>query len=210
MPRTVGRFRPPRLMRIKRRAPGRRLDAHQAGRRAGTQTGRTANSPDSTTMYAKILVPVDGSRTSEAGLAEAIQLARMSGGAIRLLHVVEELPYLPEAANYAVHVPDLTQDALERGKALLERCRARVAQAGVAVAPVLVESQGRHLEDFVAEEVSAGRADLVVLGTHGRRGIGRLLLGSDAEQVVRKSRVPVLLVRQGAAQEPGAGLPAHA
>ncbi len=151
-------------------------------------------------MYARILVPVDGSRTSEAGLAEAIHLARMSGGAIRLLHVVEELPYLPEAANYAVHVPDLAKDAMERGKALLERCRAQVAQAGVAGRGGLGGARGRHLEDFVAAEVAAGRADVVVLGTHGRRGVGRLLLGSDAEQVVRKSLVPVLLVRQAAAR----------
>jgi nucleotide-binding universal stress UspA family protein len=47
--------------------------------------------------------------------------------------------------------------------------------------------------------VKAGNADVVVLGTHGRRGIGRMLLGSDAEQVVRKTTVPVLLVRHGAA-----------
>ena len=146
-------------------------------------------------MYAKILVPVDGSPTSDAGLVEAIRLARMSGGSVRLLHIADGLPYLPESATYGVVLPDTTKAALEHGSELLERCRAQVAAAGVAVVTSLVEGRGKHLEDFVAEQVQAGNADVVVLGTHGRRGISRVLLGSDAEQVVRKTTVPVLLVR---------------
>jgi nucleotide-binding universal stress UspA family protein len=146
-------------------------------------------------MYARILVPVDGSPTSEAGLVEAIRLARMSGGRILLLHVAEGLPYLPESATYGVCLPDANRAAVERGAELLKRCRALVAADGVEVDTALFEDDGRHLEDYVADQVKAGNADVVVIGTHGRRGIGRLLLGSDAEQVVRTATVPVLLVR---------------
>lgn len=153
-------------------------------------------------MYARILVPVDGSRTSDAGLAEGLRLARMSGGRVLLLHVAEAMPYIPESATYGVYVPDGAKAAREHGSEVLERCRALAAAEGVAVDSVLVDGDGRHLEDFVAEQVRAGNADVIVLGTHGRRGVSRLLLGSDAEQVVRKATVPVLLVRRAS---PGGG-----
>ncbi len=147
-------------------------------------------------MYARILVPVDGSPTSEAGLAEAIRLARSSRGALRLLHVVDDMPPLPMSAINGVAMPDLSALARERGDALLARCVAQAREAGVAAEPLLVEGLGRHLADFVGDQVRSWNADLIVLGTHGRRGVGRLLVGSDAEQVVRVAPVPVLLVRE--------------
>jgi nucleotide-binding universal stress UspA family protein len=149
-------------------------------------------------MYARILVPVDGSPTSEAGLAEAICLAGLSGGRIRLMHLVDELPYIPEAATYGVLVPDPARPARERGAALLDRWGARVAQAGVEVDTMLLEGIGGRLVEFVNGQVEAWKADVIVLGTHGRRGLGRTLLGSDAEQIARHATVPVLLVRRHA------------
>ena len=159
-------------------------------------------------MYAHILVPVDGSPTSDAGLVEAIRLARMSGGEILLLHVSDDLPYLPESATFGVCVPDLAKAAMERGAELLESCRERVTKAGVAVDSLNIEGDGRPLEDFVADQVKAGNADVIVLGTHGRRGVSRMLLGSDAEQVVRKATVPVLLVRHPSSNAASAAEPA--
>jgi nucleotide-binding universal stress UspA family protein len=149
-------------------------------------------------MYARILVPVDGSPTSEAGLAQAIRLARLSAGRIRLVHLVDELPYIPESAMYGVMVPDLSGPARERGAAMLERWRARVAEAGVPVDTVLLEGVGAHLSEFVEGQVQAWQADVIVLGTHGRRGLARTLIGSGAEQIVRHATVPVLLVRSEA------------
>jgi nucleotide-binding universal stress UspA family protein len=158
-------------------------------------------------MYARILVPIDGSPTSEAGLAEAIRLARVSGGRIRLMHLVDELPYIPEASMYGAVVPDLTKPARDRGVALLERWSARVVQAGVEVDTVLLEGVAAHLVERVNEQVHAWKAEVIVLGTHGRHGLGRAMLGSDAEQIVRHAGVPVLLVRSDASSAPTAGLP---
>lgn len=156
-------------------------------------------------MYARILVPVDGSPTSDAGLDEAIRLALMSGGALRLLHVVDDMPFIPMSAIHGVVQPDLSASERERGQALLERCAARARDAGVEAGTALVEGLGRRLVDFIGDQVESWDAELIVLGTHGRRGLGRALLGSDAEQVVRAASVPVLLVRNaGADARPGA------
>jgi len=146
-------------------------------------------------MYSRILVPIDGSPTSDAGLEEAIRLARLSGGCIRLAHLVDELPYLPESATFAATVPDMNRPAVERGERLLRRKRARVADEGLTVDVVQEEGIGKPLAEFVCEQVEAWRADVIVLGTHGRRGVSRLVLGSGAEQIVRRASVPVLLVR---------------
>ena len=76
-----------------------------------------------------------------------------------------------------------------------EEARLTVQAAGIPVEITLFDSLSGRLCERVAEQVNAWSADLIVLGTHGRRGVGRALLGSDAEQIVRSSTVPVLLVR---------------
>lgn len=73
--------------------------------------------------------------------------------------------------------------------------RAIAQSAGVAVDDRLVEARGMRLGEAVVQEVAPYKADLIVLGTHGRRGLGRVLLGSGAEQVIRLSPIPVLVIR---------------
>jgi nucleotide-binding universal stress UspA family protein len=146
-------------------------------------------------MYNRILVPVDGSVTSEAGLTEAIRLARLSGGALRLLHVIEDVPYVGEAAAYGQWPSERTQAAIDRGQELLRQCATRVADQGVQVDTLLIEAGSHRLEHYVNEQIQSWPAEIVVLGTHGRRGAQRLILGSDAEQILRVSEVPVMLVR---------------
>jgi nucleotide-binding universal stress UspA family protein len=167
-------------------------------KRRARRTAQTEASPALTSgaiMYARILVPVDGSPTSEAGLAEAIRLARMCGGRIRLMHLVDDLPYMQESAMFGAVVPELLEPARERGAALLGQWSARVVQAGVEVDTMLLQGNGAHLVEFVNGQVGAWKADVIVLGTHGRHGLGRALIGSDAEKIVRQATVPVLLVR---------------
>jgi len=146
-------------------------------------------------MYARILVPIDGSPCSDRGLDEAIALARLSGGGLRLLHIVDDLILVTSidgaAAMNAALVPLLRQG----GESLLQAGRARAAAAGLVVETCLLERLAGRVCDLVVEQAQAWPADLIVLGTHGRRGIGRVLLGSDAEQIVRQAPTPVLLVR---------------
>lgn len=145
-------------------------------------------------MYQHILVPVDGSDTSLKGLTEAIRLAKMTGGQIRLLHMVDTLSVATSLGAYAVST-DVMEQLRTEGEQLLQRARLQALAEGVVTDAVLEDNVQGRLSDWVVEQALAWPADLVVLGTHGRRGVGRLLLGSDAEQVLRISPVPVLLVR---------------
>lgn len=147
-------------------------------------------------MYQRILVPVDGSPTSERGLGEAMQLARLTGGSIRLLHVVDELSVaMGSTAGFMPAAPDTFALLRDGGSQILATARARVEAAGIAVDTVLDESLGGRICDLVVAQAQRWPADLIVIGTHGRRGVGRLLMGSDAEQILRQAPVPVLLVR---------------
>ena len=143
-------------------------------------------------MYKRILVPVDGSETSTRALIAALQMARESGGRVRLLHALDELAYL-SGFEGAVDLLKLARDYANK---TLADALDVAKSAGVPADTKLVETQGRHLGETVADEASAWEADLVVVGTHGRRGLGRVLLGSGAEQVIRLAPVPVLAVRQ--------------
>jgi nucleotide-binding universal stress UspA family protein len=149
-------------------------------------------------MYANIIVPVDGSGTSIKGLLEAMKIAAKLGSSICLVHVVNEFifDYSYSPAGYAANVVDVLR---ERGKAVLADAVALARAKGQEPATVLIESIGGPAADAIVGQAVERHADLIVMGTHGRRGLRRLALGSDAEQVVRLSRVPVLLVRDEAA-----------
>jgi nucleotide-binding universal stress UspA family protein len=148
-------------------------------------------------MYQRILVPVDGSTTSKHGLDEAIRLAKLTGARLRLLHVIDGLIFStgPELAT-----ADVVGVLIDAGAQILSEAKARVEANGVEVDIFLSKSFGSRVCDIVVEQAKLWNADLVVIGTHGRRGIGRVFIGSDAEQVVRTAPVPVLLVRS---TEPG-------
>ncbi len=146
-------------------------------------------------MYQRILVPVDGSECADRGLSEAIALARLTGARLRLVHVIDE-PFLALGSDGAIGASaDLITLAREAAQRVLADASAKVRLAGMAVDSVLLDSFDGRLCDLVIGEAKASSSDLVVIGTHGRRGFDRLLLGSDAEQILRLSPVPVLLVR---------------
>jgi nucleotide-binding universal stress UspA family protein len=147
-------------------------------------------------MYRRVLVPLDGSDTSARGAREATGLAKAHSARLRLLNVIDERFFVSIAAEG--YMPDLTQLMaslrVEGRKALDEAAKAALRQ-GVKADTSLVESRGGTVSDVILDEARKWRADLIVMGTHGRRGINRMLLGSDAERVLRSAPVPVLLVR---------------
>jgi nucleotide-binding universal stress UspA family protein len=144
-------------------------------------------------VYPKILVPIDGSETSMGGLNEAVKIAKSQGSRLRLFHVVNEfvLDYSYGAGLYGTNLIDSLREA---GKNILQQAEALVRQQGVAVDGVLLESIGGPAADLIVEHAREWPADLIVMGTHGRRGLRRFAMGSDAEGVVRGAAVPVLLV----------------
>lgn len=148
--------------------------------------------------YQRILVPVDGSPVSNQGLAEAIALAGLTGAQLRLLHVVDETSFAISADVGQAYAGDLLGLLREGGQAILDKARATVLAAGIACDTALRDSLAGRVCDIVTDEARDWQADLLVIGTHGRRGVGRLVLGSDAEQILRQAPVPVLLVRGAA------------
>jgi nucleotide-binding universal stress UspA family protein len=143
--------------------------------------------------YKRILVPVDGSPVSAKGMKEAVKLARAARARLRLLHVVEEYAAFssPEVGANIGPILDALRDSGKRTLAKVERAARAL---GVRPETSLVEDAGGRVADSIVEQAKRWRADLIVMGTHGRRGMNRMLIGSDAELVIRYSPVPVLLV----------------
>jgi nucleotide-binding universal stress UspA family protein len=147
-------------------------------------------------MYKRMLVPVDGSPTSKLGLRHAIGLAKPLGAAVCLLHVVDELSVIPAVdAVGLVDLATLIAGLKEVGRQVLEESAQYAAKQGVATEETQLESHGAHVSHVIAEHAKTWRADVICMGTHGRRGLNRLLLGSDAERVLREATLPMLLVR---------------
>ncbi|QOF76139.1 universal stress protein [Variovorax sp. 38R] len=140
-------------------------------------------------MYLRILVPIDGSAASARAVEEAIRLARPLKSRVRLLHAIDEL-----SVAQASYARDGLDDLRAEAARLLFRCADRVRRARVEVDTVLYDEVDRTVASLVADEAKRWQADLIVAGTHGRRGLGQVLLGSCAERIVRGSAVPVMLV----------------
>lgn len=145
-------------------------------------------------MYRRILVPIDSSKTAALGLREAIRVARDQGAKLRVVHVVDKMAIIGVAEAGMNPRPVLAKLA-RSGRTVLDAARRSAKAAGVDAETVLFEPVTKRVADEVLREAKKWRADLIVMGTHGRRGLRRMVLGSDAEQVVRLAWVPVLLVR---------------
>ncbi|VTU22189.1 universal stress protein [Variovorax sp. PBL-E5] len=149
-------------------------------------------------MYQRILVPVDGSSAAERGLREAIRLAAEQRSRLRLLLVIDDFPMLVEMSAISSFEASM-QKLRQYGEGVLAEAKAKALEAGIQADAVLREVTQGRVADIIVDEAQTAACDLIVMGTHGRRGFSRLALGSDADRVVRSSRVPVLLVRDEAA-----------
>ncbi|HXU74313.1 MAG TPA: universal stress protein [Polyangia bacterium] len=147
----------------------------------------------------KILVAIDFSAESARAIDTALELVRGRGGTLTLLHVVELPAYSTPDLGMYVPSPELTDDLLRQAKRTLEDYRARCAAAGAEVEVACVAAASAVANEIV-EFAAAGGFDLIVVGSHGRRGLRRFMLGSVAEKVVRTADRPVLTVhaRDGA------------
>lgn len=146
-------------------------------------------------MYERILVPIDGSDTSQFGLQEAIRVAKLAHARIRLIHVIDELSFALTVDAYSYHAGELLDLMRKNGAKLVENAQNTVRAQGIEADTALYENLDRTVQQRVLDEAAAWKADLIVIGTHGRRGARRLVLGSSAEGILRGATVPVLLVR---------------
>ena len=144
-------------------------------------------------MYQHILVPVDGSATSDRALQEAIRLARQQSAQLELVHVVEDIRLL-DSDSY-INYTEMQETLRNSGKKTLAHAQMVVQLAGMGAEINLLEAHGKRIASIIVEEAERWPADLIVIGTHGRSGFSRVLFGSVAEGVVRTAHIPVLLIR---------------
>ena len=152
-------------------------------------------------MYKRILVAIDGSDTSDLALREGIKLAKDQNAMLRLVHVVDVTPppYMATESPLAAQFPlvDYQKALQEAGEKLLatRATTAREAQVNVDTKLVTVGMLGERIYEAIDKESKEWPANLIVIGTEGRRGFQRLMIGSVAEGLVRISTKPVLLIR---------------
>jgi len=151
-------------------------------------------------MYSRILVATDGSETSELAIEQAARLAKDQRACLRIVHVIEQSRLAFAAAGpVALDLEGILEALRTSGQQALERGRAAARRLDVEAEAAIVG--GDAVDDRVAivlaEEARRWNADLIVLGTHGRRGLNHLLMGSVAEAVARVAPAHVLLVRAG-------------
>lgn len=138
-------------------------------------------------MYDRILLPTDGSRGNDRAVEQAIGLAAQSDAQLHVLFVVEDIPYAPEMMDGQVEAR-----LREIGEEAISDIRQRADDAGVAVETALKDGTPHQ---SILDYAEKAEMDLIVMGTHGRSGLDRYLLGSVTERVVRGADTPVLTVR---------------
>ncbi len=144
-------------------------------------------------MYKHILVPVDGSTTSLLAVSKAAELAKIFGSNVTAVYVVDPYPFTGVGADFAYGQAQYLSAATAEANAALEAVRKIMDEAGLPVTTVVGEGHAVH-EGIVRVLESSG-ADLIVMGSHGRRGLEKLMLGSVTARVLRSVHVPVLVVR---------------
>lgn len=147
-------------------------------------------------MYKHILVAFDGSDTSNLALNEAVKLAAALQAQLRIVHVVDAAMFFDWNADF-VDVIELDENLMETGRQFLKGAALAATQGGVDAETKLLKTENfsERVAELIIQEALDWPAGLVVLGTHGRRGLSHMMLGSVADTVVRLSKVPVLLIR---------------
>ena len=147
-------------------------------------------------MYQRLLVALDNTKTSRLALDHAAELARLSGATVVLLHVLESFRHVSGFESPKAYAEEVLPRMREKGRQLLDEVAAPLVEQGIEVETVLLEGSDERVAEVIARRAREAGVDLVIMGTHGRRGVNRLLLGSDAEQVARIAHAPVMLVRK--------------
>ncbi|MCA8091921.1 universal stress protein [Burkholderia anthina] len=148
-------------------------------------------------MYQRIFAALDGSRSARLALDEAISLARDSGSLVIAMCVVSDAPRLADIDSG--YIDQCAPGGLDADKAAIAVSDAETAfrLSGVRGIAQTIDAYGEDVAEVLARAAAECDADLIVMGTHGRRGVRRAVLGSVAESLVRIADRPVLVVREG-------------
>ena len=144
-------------------------------------------------MFNRILVPIDGSNTSLAALDQAIAMAKAFQSSVTVVYVIDPYPFTGVGPEFTYGQDQYQNAARAEGHAALEVATTRLKTAGVTPDTHVVEAHA--IWRGILETVANTKADLVVMGSHGRRGLERLVLGSVTQSVLAHSTVDTLVVR---------------
>ena len=145
-------------------------------------------------MFEHILVPVDGSSASGAAVAKAIALAKAFNSRVTLLSIVDIYAFAGLGIDVCPIQTDYLDAATEESRLAVQSALQWCVAAGVAATPSVVKGQG--VCKSILDAAEASDADLIVMGSHGRRGLEKLVLGSVAAQVLANTHLPVMIIRQ--------------
>lgn len=145
-------------------------------------------------MFNNILVPVDGSSTSNIALEKAIGIAQAFKSTVTIVSVIDNYAFTGVGVDFAYGQAEYLEAATAESNAAINAARQRFEALGIKVASSLVE--GHAVYKGILDTAASTNADLVVMGSHGRKGLEKLVLGSVASQVLAHAHLPVLIVRE--------------
>lgn len=149
-------------------------------------------------MYARILIATDGSDLADRALEHGFQLAKLAGSEVTIVTVTEPVTivgggYASVAGGVIDPLPELVEAQEKAAKDLLDRAAKRAAEQGITAKTILVDNS--FAAEGIVETAKSIGAELIVMGSHGRRGLNRLLLGSQTNNVLAHTTIPVLVTR---------------
>ena len=150
-------------------------------------------------MYQHILVPFDDSQAALLALVEACKMGRLTGGVLHIVHVVDLAQFSWSGASF-LRSEELAMASADTAKAVFERAKPIMAEySDVQAEHTVLEAVGEKVASLLVSKLNEWHCDLVVMGTHGFSGVKHLLMGSVAQDVIRGTEVPVMILRVGSA-----------
>ena len=144
-------------------------------------------------MFKQILVPIDGSPTAALAVAKAQGLAKAFDAIVTVIYVIDPYPFTGVGTEFAYGQDQYLAVAKAEAASSLEGALATLQAAGVNAGSLVVDGHSVHRS--ILETAQSIGADLIVMGSHGRRGIEKLVLGSVTQRVLGDAHLPVLVVR---------------
>ena len=149
-------------------------------------------------MYSRILIASDGSELADRALEHGLQLAKLAGSELTIVTVTEPVTivgggYASIGGGVIYPLPELIEAQEKAARELLEKAAKKAAEQGITAKTILVDNSFAA-EGIVATANEIG-AELIIMGSHGRRGLNRLLLGSQTNNVLAHTKLPVLVTR---------------
>jgi nucleotide-binding universal stress UspA family protein len=144
-------------------------------------------------MYQRILFPTDGSAITDKAMVSALELAKLAGAQLQVLAVKEPYPYSALSETQPIDPQQFTEGQEKLAQARLQKAREAAAASGVPCQTSTIEAY--HPWEAIIQQARTSHCDLIVMASHGRRGVSALLLGSETQKVLTHSTLPVLVVR---------------